>query len=136
MSANLRAAERRRPSARLAVMPAPDADVPWQNARHQSHQGEVGEAGFALAPWALTSLPERSERVWSSVVLGVDDHPLAIAVRLGARNSAVDGGTRPRVVRAGLELPRNETALINVGEGWKTVARTIDAIAAEHESPR
>jgi len=46
------------------------------------------------------------------------------------------GGTRLRVVHSGFELPRNETAFTNMGEGWKTVVKTLDAIAAEQEQPR
>lgn len=40
------------------------------------------------------------------------------------------GGTRVRVVHSGFELPRNETAFKNMGEGWKKVVRNLDAVAA------
>jgi len=43
------------------------------------------------------------------------------------------GGTRLRVVHSGFELPRNEIAFTNMGEGWKKVVKTLDAIAAEQE---
>jgi uncharacterized protein YndB with AHSA1/START domain len=46
-----------------------------------------------------------------------------------------EGGTRLRVVHSGFELPRNQVAFTNMGDGWKRVVQTIDAIAAEQESP-
>jgi uncharacterized protein YndB with AHSA1/START domain len=45
--------------------------------------------------------------------------------------SAVETGTRVRVVHAGFVLPRNETALNSMSQGWKTVVRNIDAVAGE-----
>ncbi|AUN29708.1 SRPBCC family protein [Niveispirillum cyanobacteriorum] len=35
-------------------------------------------------------------------------------------------GTRLRVVHAGFELPRNDTAFTSMGEGWKKVVRRLD----------
>jgi len=40
-------------------------------------------------------------------------------------------GTRVRLVHAGFELPRNDTAFRNMSEGWKKVVRNLDAAAAE-----
>lgn len=45
--------------------------------------------------------------------------------------SAVDGGTRIRLVHSGFVLPRNESAFKNMSEGWAKVVQTIDSIAAE-----
>lgn len=45
--------------------------------------------------------------------------------------SAVDNGTRIRLVHSGFVLPRNESAFKNMSEGWRTVVQTIDSIAAE-----
>jgi uncharacterized protein YndB with AHSA1/START domain len=45
--------------------------------------------------------------------------------------SAVDNGTRLRVVHSGFALPKNETAFRNMSEGWKVVVQNIDAVAAE-----
>jgi len=49
--------------------------------------------------------------------------------------SRVENGTRLRLVHSGFVLPRNETAFKNMGEGWKKVVRTIEAIAAEQDAP-
>ena len=45
--------------------------------------------------------------------------------------SAVEGGTRVRMVHSGFVLPRNETAFENMSKGWVKVLATIDALAAE-----
>ena len=45
--------------------------------------------------------------------------------------SAVDTGTRIRMVHSGFVLPRNETAFKNMSEGWTRVIDSIAAIAAE-----
>ena len=45
--------------------------------------------------------------------------------------SAVKAGTRLRMVHSGFVLPRNETAFRNMGDGWKKVIASIDAISAE-----
>ena len=45
--------------------------------------------------------------------------------------SAVDNGTRLRLVHSGFVLPRNETAFKNMSNGWTKVVENIDAIAAE-----
>jgi uncharacterized protein YndB with AHSA1/START domain len=45
--------------------------------------------------------------------------------------SAVDAGTRVRLVHSGFVLPRNETAFKNMSEGWTKVIHSIQAIAAE-----
>lgn len=49
--------------------------------------------------------------------------------------TGVAGVTRLRVVHAGFELPRNETAFTSMGEGWKKVVRRLDeAISVEETS--
>jgi uncharacterized protein YndB with AHSA1/START domain len=45
--------------------------------------------------------------------------------------SSVENGTRLRVVHSGFILPKNDTAFKNMGDGWKKVVQSIDAIAAE-----
>jgi uncharacterized protein YndB with AHSA1/START domain len=45
--------------------------------------------------------------------------------------SAVDNGTRFRLVHSGFVLPKNETAFKNMSHGWAKVVESIDAIAAE-----
>ena len=45
--------------------------------------------------------------------------------------SAVDNGTRLRLVHSGFVLPKNETAFRNMTNGWTKVVENIDAIAAE-----
>lgn len=42
-----------------------------------------------------------------------------------------ESGTRLRLVHSGFVLPRNETALTNMGAGWKKVVPRIGAIAGE-----
>ena len=43
----------------------------------------------------------------------------------------VQGGTRLRLVHAGFELPKNDSAYQTMSGGWKKVLRTLDSIAAE-----
>lgn len=43
----------------------------------------------------------------------------------------VSGGTLLRLVHAGFQLPRNELAYTNMGEGWKKIFPRLDALAAE-----
>jgi uncharacterized protein YndB with AHSA1/START domain len=45
--------------------------------------------------------------------------------------SAVEAGTRLRLVHSGFVLPRNETAFKGMSEGWKTVVQRIEAVAGE-----
>jgi uncharacterized protein YndB with AHSA1/START domain len=45
--------------------------------------------------------------------------------------SAVETGTRLRLVHSGFVLPHNESAFRNMGQGWTKVVETIGAIAAE-----
>jgi uncharacterized protein YndB with AHSA1/START domain len=47
--------------------------------------------------------------------------------------SAVDNGTRLRLVHSGFVLPKNDTAFKNMSHGWTTVIENIDAIAAEQD---
>jgi uncharacterized protein YndB with AHSA1/START domain len=48
--------------------------------------------------------------------------------------SRAEGGTRLRLVHAGFVLPRNETALRGMGEGWKNVVGTIGVLSGETAS--
>lgn len=43
-------------------------------------------------------------------------------------------GTRLRVVHAGFELPRNDTAFTSMGEGWKKVVRRLDDAISQEET--
>ncbi|MBY3270791.1 SRPBCC domain-containing protein [Rhizobium laguerreae] len=45
--------------------------------------------------------------------------------------SKVENGTRLRLIHSGFVLPKNETALEKMGEGWKKVVKKIGAIADE-----
>ena len=47
--------------------------------------------------------------------------------------SAVDDGTRLRLVHSGFVLPKNESAFKNMSEGWTKVVQTIDTIAGEQD---
>jgi uncharacterized protein YndB with AHSA1/START domain len=47
--------------------------------------------------------------------------------------SRIANGTRVRMVHSGFVLPRNDTALQGMGEGWPKVLQRIDAITAEHD---
>lgn len=47
--------------------------------------------------------------------------------------SRAQNGTRLRLVHSGFVLPKNETAFRNMGEGWKTVVRSIGAITDEQD---
>jgi len=47
--------------------------------------------------------------------------------------SAVETGTRLRVVHSGFVLPKNDTAFKGMSEGWKTVVKRIDAVAADRD---
>lgn len=48
----------------------------------------------------------------------------------------VEAGTRLRLVHSGFVLPRNQTAFTGMGNGWRQVVRTIDAISAEETGAR
>ena len=50
--------------------------------------------------------------------------------------SRVEAGTRLRLVHAGFVLPKNDTAYRKMSDGWKTVVRKLDAVAAEQASPQ
>jgi len=45
--------------------------------------------------------------------------------------SAVETGTRLRLVHSGFLLPTNESAFENMSKGWTQVVQSIDALAAE-----
>ncbi|MDM9619225.1 SRPBCC domain-containing protein [Rhizobium sp. S96] len=45
--------------------------------------------------------------------------------------SAVDGGTRLRLVHSGFVTPKNDTAFRNMSEGWKKVVPRIGPIIGE-----
>jgi uncharacterized protein YndB with AHSA1/START domain len=45
--------------------------------------------------------------------------------------SAVEAGTRVRLVHSGFVLPRNDTAFRGMSDGWKKVLRQLDTIAGE-----
>jgi uncharacterized protein YndB with AHSA1/START domain len=45
--------------------------------------------------------------------------------------SAVENGTRLRLVHSGFVLPRNDTAFHNMSDGWKKVVKNIDAVSSE-----
>ncbi len=42
-----------------------------------------------------------------------------------------EGGTRLRLVHSGFVLPRNDTAIRNLGEGWRTVVGRVGALSGE-----
>ena len=50
--------------------------------------------------------------------------------------SAVAGGTRVRLVHSGFVVPRNESALKTMSEGWKKVVPAMGAIVDEQEPTR
>ncbi|CAN5887175.1 SRPBCC domain-containing protein [soil metagenome] len=58
--------------------------------------------------------------------------PLDTLVTWSLRRVAT--GTRVTLVHAGFVLPRNETALTGMTNGWKKVVRTLETIAAEQAS--
>ncbi|MBB3590997.1 uncharacterized protein YndB with AHSA1/START domain [Rhizobium sp. BK529] len=45
-----------------------------------------------------------------------------------------DAGTRLRLVHSGFVLPKNDIAYRNMGEGWKTVVKRLDAVVSEQAS--
>ncbi|MDV6330054.1 SRPBCC domain-containing protein [Asticcacaulis sp. 201] len=47
-----------------------------------------------------------------------------------------EGGTRVRLVHSGFILPKNETALNNMGEGWKKILPRLSATAAETDGAK
>jgi uncharacterized protein YndB with AHSA1/START domain len=47
--------------------------------------------------------------------------------------SRVENGTRVRLVHSGFVLPQNDTALKNMGEGWKKVVPRLRAITDEQD---
>jgi uncharacterized protein YndB with AHSA1/START domain len=47
--------------------------------------------------------------------------------------SAVENGTRLRLVHSGFVTPKNDSALKTMGEGWKKVVQSIGTIAGEQD---
>ena len=47
--------------------------------------------------------------------------------------SAVETGTRLRLVHSGFMLPRNETAFKGMSEGWRGVVQRIDALSSDQD---
>jgi uncharacterized protein YndB with AHSA1/START domain len=47
--------------------------------------------------------------------------------------SRVENGTRVRLVHSGFVLPQNDTALKNMGEGWKKIVPRLRAITDEQD---
>lgn len=45
--------------------------------------------------------------------------------------TAVEGGTRVRLVHAGFVMPRNESAYTSMSGGWKKVVRQLDEISGQ-----
>jgi len=47
--------------------------------------------------------------------------------------SAVENGTRLRLVHSGFVLPKNDAAFRNMSDGWKKVVQNIDALSSEQD---
>jgi uncharacterized protein YndB with AHSA1/START domain len=47
--------------------------------------------------------------------------------------SAVENGTRLRLVHSGFMLPKNDAAFRNMSDGWKKVVQNIDALSSEQD---
>ena len=47
--------------------------------------------------------------------------------------SAVENGTRLRLIHSGFVTPKNDSAFKTMGEGWKKVIQSIGAISGEKE---
>ena len=45
-----------------------------------------------------------------------------------------EGGTRLVLRHSGFELPRNDTAYVNLGKGWKVCMERVSGIAGEQET--
>jgi uncharacterized protein YndB with AHSA1/START domain len=45
--------------------------------------------------------------------------------------SAVENGTRLRLVHSGFVLPKNDAAFRNMSDGWKKVVQNIDALSSQ-----
>ena len=45
-----------------------------------------------------------------------------------------EGGTRLQLRHSGFELPRNDTAYVNLGKGWKVCMERVSGIAGEQET--
>jgi uncharacterized protein YndB with AHSA1/START domain len=48
--------------------------------------------------------------------------------------TAVEGGTRLRLVHSGFQRPKNDFAFRRMSDGWPQVFKKIEAVAGEHES--
>ena len=47
----------------------------------------------------------------------------------------VEGGTDLRLVHSGFLVPQNDTAFLNLGEGWKTVVQRLGDVAGGQDRP-
>jgi uncharacterized protein YndB with AHSA1/START domain len=50
--------------------------------------------------------------------------------------SKAETGTRLRLVHSGFVLPNNDTAYRKMSDGWKTVVKKLDLVAAEQAPPQ
>ena len=47
----------------------------------------------------------------------------------------IEGGTHLRLVHSGFLVPRNQTALTSLGDGWNKVVETLGDVAGEQDRP-
>ncbi|MGO9607113.1 MAG: SRPBCC family protein [Candidatus Binataceae bacterium] len=104
---------------------------PVKGTRLTLHTTAAGAWDGVIHCEVLEVLPnERLSYSWRS---GHDDNNAQYGSRIDMvvtfTLTKVEGGTRLRVVHAGFVMPKNETSIRNLGEGWKIVVGNIGAMS-------
>ena len=74
---------------------------------------------------------ERFSYVWAGGHESNDGYGSKLSTVVTFTLSKAKEGTRLRLVHSGFVLPKNDTAYRNMSDGWKTVVKRFDTVAAE-----
>jgi uncharacterized protein YndB with AHSA1/START domain len=110
----------------------PNGFAPEKGVRFTYQTKPAGEWDGVIHCQVLEAVPnERLVYAWTGGHEGNVGYGARLETLVTWTLSRTPGGTRLRLVHSGFELPKNETAFRNMGEGWKRVVHDIGAIAAE-----
>ncbi len=76
---------------------------------------------------------ERLAYAWKGGHAGNDGYGSKLETVVTFTLSKAETGTRLRLVHSGFVLPKNDTALRNMSEGWRTILPRIGTIADEQD---
>jgi uncharacterized protein YndB with AHSA1/START domain len=113
---------------------APTGFAPVKGTHFTYQTTPAGAWDGAIRCQVLEAIPnERLVYSWKGGAEGNTGYGSPLDTVVTFTLSRVDGGTRLRLVHAGFVLPKNEVAFKNMGNGWKTVIKTVSAMAAKHD---